>query len=90
MKKLLIGLMILKEIIFAEDKNYIYIKAIIVNNDNKREAIISLSSNELDKEDMKKLGEMLKLAEDEFKASKVILEKANNLEIEELKTKYKL
>lgn len=90
MKKLLIGLMILKEIIFAEDKNYIYIKAIIVNNDNNREAIISLSSNELDKEDMKKLGEMLKLAEDEFKASKVILEKANNLEIEELKTKYKL
>ncbi|WP_323585348.1 hypothetical protein [Aliarcobacter butzleri] len=90
MKKLLIGLMILKGIVFAEDKNYIYFKAIIVNNDNKKEAIISLSSNKLDKEDMRKLGEMLKIAEDEFKAQKVILEKANNLEIEEIKTKYEL
>lgn len=72
MKKLLIGLMILSGVVFAENK--IYVTAIVEDNDSKTLTThITLSSNELNKEDMERLNEIFKKAQEEFKTNKIVL-----------------
>jgi hypothetical protein len=70
------GLMILGGVAFAE--NGIYFTKVVVNNDStSSQAVIRLSSNELDKEDMERLTVMFKKAQDELKANKVVLKIEN-------------
>ena len=68
--------MILSGVVFAENK--IYFTEVVANNDSKSsKTVISLSSNELSKEDMDRLTVMFKKAQDDFKANKVVLKIEN-------------
>ncbi len=70
--KTILGLMVVAGSLFAENK--IYFKEIITNGDEKDKVVISLSSYELNKDDMDRLTIMIEKAQKEFSADKVIIQ----------------